>query len=101
MQDYYLKFTSEQHLWNTLERVGLAVFREEQGKHIPINTNLDVIGTIYKATGQMLTGLDGFPYPEMLPVDGYHANLRGSLTEEQKAQLPLIAAPATPSRVWA
>jgi len=88
-------------MWISLTDLGLAAYNEELGRHVPVNTNLDVIGTIYKATGTMLTTPEGFPYPELVPVDGFHANIRGGLTELQQAQLPLIEAPATPHRVWA
>jgi hypothetical protein len=37
----------------------------------------------------------------MAPLDGFHANLRGELSAEQIAQLPLIEAPQAPYRVWA
>lgn len=39
--------------------------------------------------------------PEMVAVDGFHANIRGSLTEEQLQILPIIEAPKTPRQVWA
>ena len=34
----------------------------------------DLIGTMYTPTGVMLTSDDGFEYPEMTAVDGYHVN---------------------------
>lgn len=37
---------------------------------------------------------------EIPDVVGYHANLRGVLTDEQKAALPIIPTPANPVRVW-
>jgi hypothetical protein len=35
----------------------------------------DLIGTISKPTGVMLVGEDGFEYPEMVALDGYHVNM--------------------------
>jgi hypothetical protein len=62
---------------------------------------LDIIGTMYRETGTMLTTDDGMEYPEMEALDGYHANLREELTDEQVALLPTIDAPTVPYRKWA
>ena len=101
MQDYYIKTTSEHELWTKLSQLGLARWIEEIQQYEPMGINLDIIGTVYKPTGKMITTAEGFNFPEQLPLDGFHANIRGTLTEEQHAALPLIAAPATPYRVWA
>jgi hypothetical protein len=37
----------------------------------------------------------------MLPIDGWHVNIKADLTAEQEAALPLITAPTTPYRIWA
>lgn len=69
--------------------------------------SLDIIGLIHMPTGNMLTheGHDGGPeqeYPEMAPIDGWHANLllHG---EELPASLEpfVIEAPSTPHRKFA
>lgn len=110
MTPYYIKTTDEQALWSALESAGLAkkVYAEvdEDGNGVGDyewqrvgQYDLDIIGVIWKPTGEMLQSEDG-PYPEMQPIDGYHANIRG-ITEEQAEQLPLIEAPATPVRIWA
>jgi hypothetical protein len=101
MQDYYLKTNNEQELWDCLVALDLAFWSNEFSKFYPKDINLDIIGTIHKPTGNMIINIDGFSMPETQELPGYHANIRGSLTEEQQAQLPLIAAPATPHRVWA
>jgi hypothetical protein len=62
---------------------------------------LDIIGTMYRETGTMLTTEDGMEYPEMEAIEGYHANLREDLTAAQEAELPTVTAPATPYRKWA
>ena len=114
--DYYIKTTDETALWESLEAAGLA--RKEYDPEDPLNVptaemdwvptgafkwvplcQLDVIGTIYKVTGEREE--DGRMLPVTEALEGFHANLRGQLTEEQKAALPLIDAPATPVRVWA
>jgi hypothetical protein len=107
MQDYYLKFNNLEELWTTLLSLDLAqIFTDIDGKehHVAKGINLDIIGTIHKPTGNMITidsdtGIREFP--EMLPIEGFHANIRGDLTEEQEAQLPLISPPNNPVRVWA
>ena len=59
---------------------------------------VDVIGTIYKPTGKMLTTDEG-EMPEMAPVEGWHANVRHT------AEAPELDAykveVATPVRGWA
>ena len=124
MTTYYLKATSEAALWEALEAASLA--HKQYDREDPLNVApddlgyedtwdgpsgayewiadtpmLDIIGTMYSATGTMLTTDDGMEYPEMEALDGYHANLREELTDEQVAALPTVDAPATPYRKWA
>ena len=124
MTTYYLKATSEAALWEALEAADVA--HKEYDREDPLNVApddhdpmgpafvmtgayewiadtpmLDIIGTMYSATGTMLTTDDGMDYPEMEAVDGYHANLREELTDEQVALLPTIDAPTVPYRKWA
>ena len=35
---------------------------------------IDIIGTIHKPTGTMLTNSDGDEYPEFAPIPGHHIN---------------------------
>lgn len=59
---------------------------------------VDQIGTIYKPTGVILQE----DIPEMLPLDGYHVNLRGVfLPEEVNALQEFVVLPKAPVRVWA
>ena len=124
MATYYLKATDEQALWTALEAADLAV--KDYDPEDPLNSRpadldmdaewagpsgayewrslsnmLDIIGIMYRETGNMLTTDDGMEYPEMEAIDGYHANLREELTDEQVAALPTVDAPATPYRKWA
>ena len=124
MATYYLKATDEQALWTALEAANLAVkdydpedplnsrpddlgMEEEWGgptgayEWRSLSNMLDIIGTMYRETGTMLTTDDGMEYPETEAIDGYHANLREVLTDAQEAALPTVAAPATPYRKWA
>lgn len=68
---------------------------------------IDVVGLIYKETGNMLTDDAGNEYPEMAPIDGWHVNLR-LMGDKRREEVEAIAAtyevtpaPATPHRVWA
>ena len=104
MNDYYLKTTDSETLWNLLFAVGLAeTITDSEGNtfNVAKDIALDIIGTIYKPTGNVITTDDGLTYPEQAPIDGFHANIRGSLTDEQQAGLPLVGTPANPYRVWA
>ena len=97
MKKYYLKFVDHADLENTLLAAGLAETYQEV---FTPSVTLDIIGLIYKPTGMTLTTEDGLQYPEMLSIDGYHANLKAELTEKQEKALPLISAPLTPYRIW-
>jgi len=113
MNDYYLKFNNKQDMWNILLSLGLATETENMisdgaggydKERIAVGIALDVIGTIYKPTGNMTTvtsEMGEMTFPEVAPIDGFHANIRGSLTDEQIAALPLIEKPTAPYRVWA
>lgn len=113
--DYFLKATSEAEL--LAELISAQVLLEttfpvtEIIDGVPTQTGelavqaiadgfaLDVIGTIYKATGQMLK-VDGMDVPEMGPIEGYHANLRGVLSDTQLAILEEILLPVPPANPY-
>jgi hypothetical protein len=125
MATYYLKATDEQALWTALEAADLA-YKEydpedalnsppddydymEDGEFaktgaydwISKSNMLDIIGTMYRETGNTLTDDEGNDYPETEAISGYHANLREELTAAQEAELPTVDVPATPYRKWA
>jgi hypothetical protein len=120
---YYLKAESEEALFEALENAGVTQRHYDMedpsnvrpadldpeeawtptGEYdsLPVaGVDLDVIGTIFVPSGVMLTDEEGNLYPEMLPAEGYHANIRG-ITPEQAELLPTIDAPANPVRKWA
>lgn len=119
MANYYLKTNDEASLWEALEAANLAVkdydpedalnVRPEDAMEdeswVPTGafdwrftgTALDIIGAIWKETGNMLTDDEGLEYPEMAAVDGFHANL----IADNADGLPTVDAPATPYRKWA
>ena len=64
--------------------------------------SLDVIGTIHVETGNMLTDDNDGEYPEMEPIEGWHANLLLHGEELPAALEPfVIEAPSTPHRKFA
>lgn len=91
MTDYFLKAADESAMWEALESAGMV---DEECQ--PVGIALDIIGTIYKPTGEV----DAEGLPAMAPIPGFHANIRGELTAEQAAPLPLIQPPNNPARVW-
>ena len=138
--DYFLKANNEQELMTKLAEVGAVEqyeVRSEVGDevqvkyHLTQGVNLDVIGTIYKPTGDMVKNAEGIEVPVMEQLEGFHANLRGNLnlgetveyiqyqpTEEELADpeftMPepevkvtpspiaeLLVQPKNPVRVWA
>ena len=116
---YYLKTTDEQNMWEALESQGLSKreydmtdannippedYDYEQGEFVKTGAyewialcELDIIGTIYQPTGTMLTDDEGNEYPEVAPIDGFHANIK---TDKVVEGLPTIQAPTTPYRKW-
>ena len=117
---YYLKATDEQNLWEALETANLA--KKEYDMEDALNNppedydyevngefvktgkydwvalcQLDMIGTIYKESGNTLTDDEGNEYPEMIAIDGFHANIK---TDKVVEGLPTIDAPQTPYRKW-
>jgi hypothetical protein len=118
--NYYLKTNTEQEMWEALETASLAKKEydmedalnnppedydyETNGEFVKTGAydwvalcQLDMIGTIYQKSGTMLTDEEGNEYPEMIAIDGFHANLK---TDKVVEGLPTIDAPTTPYRKW-
>lgn len=97
--DFMLRFTDQAEadavLFDSSEIVDGDVV---QTVKTPKYAAIDVIGTIYKPTGEMLQTDEG-PVPEMAPVPGWHANVR------HNAEAPELDAykvtPQNPVRGWA
>lgn len=89
--DFYLKFADEAEANGVLfEGDG----EERRAKY----TAIDVIGTIYKPTGNVLTTDEG-EVPEMAPLEGWHVNVRHM---GEAAELAAYAVtPQSPVRGWA
>jgi hypothetical protein len=121
MIDYYLKLASEADMPTVLsafyKQDTVTETNSETGEetvtpvgepYLVQNTHdyaIDVVGVIYKPTGNMLTDDEGNEYPEMAPLDGWHINIRLigdkmlEATEAVAAKYGVV--PNTPARVWA
>jgi hypothetical protein len=96
--DYYLKAESESAMMTALAAVNAVKsvsVKDEQGNVIETRWvaaqgyNLDVVGTIYKPTGNMLQQtFEGqtTEVPEMQALTGFHANLRGPADLSEKIE---------------
>jgi hypothetical protein len=64
----------------------------------------DIIGLIHEPTGVMLNDAEGFEYPEMAPIPGWHVNLRirGDYMRTEAEAIDAVSGvePATPHRTW-
>lgn len=94
MKDYFLRADTREQIDQALQAAGLLI--EQNGELIP-TAAIDYVGTIYRPTDQV----DDEGEPIMAPVEGYHANVRATLTPEQEALLPIIDAPNNPQRIFA
>jgi hypothetical protein len=100
--DYFLKFTDE-------AEAEAALFTEQTNVDgdivetvlVPKYAAVDVVGVIYKPTGNVLPAEDesGEAVDEMAPIDGWHVNVRH--TDEAPELEAHQVFPATPSRMWA
>ena len=89
--DFMLRFADAQE-------ANAVLFDGEGDDRRPKYAAIDVIGTIYKPTGKMITTDEG-EVPEMAPVEGWHVNVRHT------AKAPNLTAyqifPKSPVRGWA
>ena len=86
--DYYCKFADE-------AAAKAVLFNDEEQ---PRYAAIDMIGTIYKPTGKGIKTPEG-PVNEMVPLDGYHANVRHPESAPELDQYSVT--PANPVRMWA
>jgi len=128
-RDFYFAFTDEAAAATALQpfyhqpvvqsvdpETGEKLFDAETGEPVMENDGdaylvtgsadhaFDIIGLIHEPTGVMLTDDEGFEYPEMAPVDGWHINLRirGDYmrTEAEAIDAAWGVSPVTPHRTW-
>ena len=98
MIDLYLKAGSKSAMTLALKTAGF-ITDEESGALYHPDAALDVIGTIYKPTGETSL-VDGQEVPVTAPVSGYHVNVRTTSGELAAALEALRTNPVTPVRVW-
>ena len=101
INDFYIKLTNEAAMLTVL-----SAFYNEEGEFVSNTADyaIDVIGTIYEATGVTLTDGNGMDYPEMAALDGWHVNIRlSSETMRDVAEALDVShgvTPDAPRRVW-
>ena len=97
-QDFMLRFTDQAEADAVLftEQTNVQDDVVETIK-VPKYAAVDVIGIIYKPTGEMITTDEG-EVPEMAPVEGWHANVRH--TAEAPELEAYKVAPKAPVRGW-
>ena len=109
--DMFLKFSDEAEMlsvlfhdvaveWETVtdEETGevtkTPIAFESRAKH----PNTDIIGAIYRPTGNTLTDDEGNEYPEQAALEGYHVNIRAEAPIEELETYRVY--PNAPARVW-
>jgi len=99
--DFYIKLTNEAAMLTVL-----SAFYNEEGELVTNTADyaIDVIGTIYEATGVTLTDANGMDYPEMVAATGWHLNIR-LLNDTKRTIVESIdefygVTPNSPSRLW-
>lgn len=99
MKDYFLRAASREQIDQVLIDAGLLSITGDEPITSPEVAILDYIGQIPEETGRMVTDEDGNEYPEMVLSAEYHANLRGTFTQDQLDKLPIIPWPKRPYRI--
>lgn len=101
MTDYTLKFQSEAEanavLFTEQIKVDGDVVETFKTPNFPEHA-IDIIGLIYKPTGEMLTTEDGLEQPVMAAIAGWHVNVRG---EENETLAEYHVNVRAPVRMWA
>lgn len=119
--DFYIKLDSEEDMPTVLaafyKQDYTTVTDEETGEvsqvpegdpYLVTTTHdyaIDVVGTIHKPTGNMLTDSEGREYPEMAAIPGWHINIRLAGDKRRSdvdalSQYFVDPEPSTPERVW-
>lgn len=96
--DYYLKAENESAMWNALVNAGAAKqieIKDSDGNTIETRFvakegySIDVVGTVYKTTGNLIQQTVGdsvVEVPEMIALEGFHINLRGPIELGEKIE---------------
>lgn len=89
---YYVCADSEEALWDNLETAGLAALGPQK---------LDVMGTLFEASGLILMDEQNRRYPYFRPLAGYYAAIYAELEAWQQAALPIVPKPRSIVRICA
>ena len=118
--DFFLKLASEADMPTALaafyHQDTETTVDDETGEETVVNVGdpylvphtkdyaIDVVGVIYRPTGNMLTDEDGNEYPEQAPLDGWHVNIRligdARMVDVEAADEVYGVIPDSPARVW-
>lgn len=93
---HYLKFTDEAEF---LFEFDSYVDDEEGLLTSGVGYDFDVIGVIFKSTGEVVVDDDGCTWPSMEAIDGWHVNWLGELPEALQSYT--LEEPNNPYRVFA
>lgn len=107
--DYFLKFESEEQA-NSVLFTAIPAEKNPAGEEItpprliPKFQNIDVIGDIFKPTGETekkkMPNGDEFDSPVFKKLDGWHVNVRVISGEDASEFFKYAVNPANPTRVW-
>ena len=99
-QDFMLRFTDQAEADAVLftEQTNVQDDIVETVK-VPKYAAVDVIGTIYKPTGNLLPSENGDAVDEMAPVEGWHVNVRHTAEAPELVAYQIF--PQAPVRGWA
>lgn len=108
-QPVYLRAADETAMLTALDDAGLVGADPETGAKTlggdPFRIRLTVLGVLREPTGLTLVDSEGFEYPEMTPIPGYHVNVLVHQSEEAHYRAALSAVllepePITPLVNW-
>jgi hypothetical protein len=95
--DLYLRFDSESQANSVLFSTEITEGEIEKTSRY---TAIDIVGIIYKPSGNLIQSEEG-AISEMLPLDGWHVNIRVTPNEDIGELEPYrISEPKTPTRAW-
>lgn len=105
MHTRFFKFPNVETAFELAKQNGLTT-KDENNQDILIRFSheyaIDVIGILNSPSGNILTTENGIEYPEMIPVDGWHINVRvsdGNIIPDEFLQYEIF--PNSPSRDFA
>jgi hypothetical protein len=109
--DMFLRFADEAEMlsvlfhdvaveWETVtdEETGEVTKTPIAFESRPRFANTDIVGTIYRPTGNTLTDDEGNEYPEQEALDGFHVNVRAEAPIEELESFRVY--PNAPARTW-